>query len=494
MNAARPTSGLLSRCLRQSAPTGSSAPCRSFQTSAAKLKKRSRFKNIKASELGLTKPSATKAFAAQNFPDYTEQEKEFLREKYTPEQFEALEAGEAAIDPKDLTLQGRIRNDPYRFEYLEDFATVQPVIDAKPKQPIVPREAEFLGKKEWVDKYIDTLADHAETKMQDTIGKAVARALRKVKQTNPDKIDFTEEELVELENNPELRRKYIIEESDDGLWASAQAERKANPNAVIPGEEWWDKIDETFYEELEAEFEKDASPLVETDRLKVWKAIDNEVGSSALAPELGKVEGVKGQYKDVEDPEDQGLDSSGQYGDVKKALNFQMKEVLSILAKKLVSRSVSNQTRLGKIRSYSVMVVAGNSNGRLGLGMARSTDALIATVTAKLLALRNMRPIRRYENRTIFGTVEKKISGTVVKLEARPPGFGLRVSHRLFEMARLAGIHDLAGNIPRSKNPMNTVKAAFEALTNQPDPEQIAIGRGKKLVDVRKVYYGGSVY
>lgn len=41
---------------------------------------------------------------------------------------------------------------------------------------------------------------------------------------------------------------------------------------------------------------------------------------------------------------------------------------------------------------------------------------------------------------------------------------------------------------------MNSVKAAYQALTNQPDPEQIAIGRGKKLVDVRKVYYGGAVY
>ncbi|EEY19137.1 37S ribosomal protein S5 [Verticillium alfalfae VaMs.102] len=421
MNAARPTSGLLSRCLRQSAPTSSSAPCRSFQTSAAKLKKSS-----------------------------------------------SSRAGEPHR-PEDLTLQGQIRNDPYRFEYLEDFATVQPVIDAKPKQPIVPREAEFLGKKEWVDKYIDTLADHAETKMQDTIRQGRCAGTAQDESTSS-------------------RSRTM------GSGRALKPRRKANPNAVIPGEEWWDKIDETFYEELEAEFEKDASPLVETDRLKVWKAIDNEVGSSALAPELGKVEGVKGQYKDVEDPEDQGLDSSGQYGDVKKALNFKMKEVLSILTKKLVSRAVSNQTRLGKIRSYSVMVVAGNSNGRLGLGMAKSTDALIASTTARLLALRNMRPIRRYENRTIFGTVEKKISGTVVKLEARPPGFGLRVSHRLFEMARLAGIHDLAGNIPRSKNPMNTVKAAFEALTNQPDPEQIAIGRGKKLVDVRKVYYGGSVY
>lgn len=41
---------------------------------------------------------------------------------------------------------------------------------------------------------------------------------------------------------------------------------------------------------------------------------------------------------------------------------------------------------------------------------------------------------------------------------------------------------------------MNTVKATYQALTNQPDPEEIAKGRGKKLVDVRKVYYGGAVY
>lgn len=41
---------------------------------------------------------------------------------------------------------------------------------------------------------------------------------------------------------------------------------------------------------------------------------------------------------------------------------------------------------------------------------------------------------------------------------------------------------------------MNSVKACYQALTKQPDPETIAIGRGKKLVDVRKVYHGGAVY
>ena len=58
----------------------------------------------------------------------------------------------------------------------------------------------------------------------------------------------------------------------------------------------------------------------------------------------------------------------------------------------------------------------------------------------------------------------------------------------------MCGISDLAAKIPRSRNPMNTVKATIEALQNQPNPEDIAIGRGKKLVDARKVYYGGQVY
>ena len=58
---------------------------------------------------------------------------------------------------------------------------------------------------------------------------------------------------------------------------------------------------------------------------------------------------------------------------------------------------------------------------------------------------------------------------------------------------RAAGIHDISCRILRNGSPMNLVKATFQALHNQPDPEAIAIGRGKKLVDVRKVYYGGAV-
>lgn len=74
------------------------------------------------------------------------------------------------------------------------------------------------------------------------------------------------------------------------------------------------------------------------------------------------------------------------------------------------------------------------------------------------------------------------------------PGFGVRCQHLIFEMARAAGITDLAARVTRSRNKMNTVKATWQALLSQKLPEDIARARGKKLVDVRKVYYGGKVY
>lgn len=41
---------------------------------------------------------------------------------------------------------------------------------------------------------------------------------------------------------------------------------------------------------------------------------------------------------------------------------------------------------------------------------------------------------------------------------------------------------------------MNVVKAAFQALTSQRMPEEVARARGRKIVDVRGVYYGGVVH
>ena len=50
----------------------------------------------------------------------------------------------------------------------------------------------------------------------------------------------------------------------------------------------------------------------------------------------------------------------------------------------------------------------------------------------------------------------------------------------------------MAARVTRSRNKMNTIKAAYKALSEQRIPDEVARGLGKKLVDVRKVYYSGA--
>ncbi|CAI4212513.1 unnamed protein product [Parascedosporium putredinis] len=458
--------------------------------------RRQRFRSIKADKLGLTTPEKVDEFAKDAFPEYDEVGLEGLKQvyRYTPEQMEAVKAGEAAVNPRDLVLQGRVRDDKYRVPYLEDFSKVQPVIDLKAERKLDAKNYQWLSEQDFMDKLFEKMMDKSTENMQEAAAKAFKRSMERVKSAQGTEIDLTTQELEDMETWPELQKKYVLNEEEPGAEKAAkkaEASAAAVDHGTMSAEEakkLLEELVEDFSRSLDVKKGNTASSEIfdEDDRLNIT--------TSGNAPPLGKVPGVEGLYKHAADPEDEGLDDEGTYQYLKQVTGMSVRDILSLFTKTLVTRFVTNQTRLGKVRSSSVMVIAGNGNGRLGVGVAKSADFGTAAMAARMLAIRNMKPIRRYENRTIYGNVKQKVSGTVVELRARPPGFGLRVPFRLFEMCRAAGIHDISAVIPRSRSPMNTVKATFLALTNQPDPEEIAKGRGKKLVDVRKVYYGGSVY
>ncbi|XXG97195.1 hypothetical protein Hte_003490 [Hypoxylon texense] len=427
MSVARPARCLLSRRLAATVkPVAAPPQCHAPFHSSAQLaaRRKPRFKSIRAEEMGLVSPEKIEEYTKETFPQYTPEEIEVLKKRYTPEQMTALEAGEAAIDPKDLTIQGRMRNDPYRLPYLDDFSKIYPIIDKRPKTAPPPNpRARFM-----------TLEEHTED------------LSRRVEALIPKDVNFEGMSMQDVEK--------ILRERVD----------------------------------LEME---EAKYFLEPETL----TNSNGPSHSAVAPALGKkLAGVAGMYKAPIDPADEGKDDLGIYQDLKRRTGLSVREILAVVTKTLVIRRVSNQTRLGKIQRAWVMAIAGNGNGRLGVGVAKNVEMSVATLKARLLAIQNMRPIRRYEDRTIYGSVKGKVGATIVEIDARPPGFGLRASHRLFEIFRAVGIHDIAAKMPRSRNPMNSVKACIEALESQKDPNEIAVGRGKKMVDVRKVYYGGNVY
>ncbi|KAM3565453.1 hypothetical protein MY1884_000158 [Beauveria asiatica] len=517
MSVARPARSAL--CTRRIAPanaaptvavaiaTTTTTPlCRSFHSSAAiRAKKRpARFQNVKAEELGLMKPAKMAQFQKVYMPPYTDEQLERLRSKYTPAQVEAIQAGEAAIDTKDMLIQGRIRDDPYRPTYVEDYTTLDPRYDVLPEaaegEGAQPREHKWLDEQDWMDQFSKRLSELADRKTDTQLTRAMARALRRVKDAHgADMIDLTEEELVELEKNPDMLQKYLVADDSDAAEPSEDGATNNNNSLAQLTEAQVQKLDESIEAEWKLELQKLVEePGTDSGPSSIEMIEDGPAGltraETAEAPELGPVPGVAGRYNRGADPEDAGQDELGEYREIKRATGLRLAEIKALYCKILVLRHVSNQTRLGKIRSTSIVAIAGNGAGRLGLGVAKSTDNATAVVTAQMLAIRNMKAVRRYENRTIYGNATAKVGATVVELYNRPPGFGLRVPHRLFEMCRAVGLHDLAARMPRAKNPMNSVFATYQALMNQADPEEIARGRGKKLADARKVYYGGSVH
>lgn len=434
MSVARPARTLLGRCLASSrttvaatkTTTTTNLPAISshqFHTSSPRSKHKSRFRNVKAEELGLLKSSdKMDKFIKEKIPDYSAEEKAALREKYTPEQIAAIEAGEAAVDPKDIVVQGRLRNDPYRSNYIEDYTVLDPRYDIMPEVEGTPREVQWPDKSEWVDNYAMKMMKITDKKTSDQLTRAMVRALRRVKESQgEDFIDLTEAELQDIENDPDLIKRYVIAEDDPVPDANATGPEFMTRAQAMKLD---DAVDDAWKQELNKIAEFGSQAEIEPTNLELIE--DGPAGIdraySAEAPELGKVPGVEGLYKQALDPEDEGQDDSGKYQEIKRLTGMSLKEIRSLVTKSLVTRWVSNQTRLGKVRSTSVMAIAGNGNGRLGLGMAKSTEPGLAEETAQMLAIRNMKPIRRYENRTVYGNVSAKVSGTIVELMARPPG------------------------------------------------------------------------
>ena len=147
---------------------------------------------------------------------------------------------------------------------------------------------------------------------------------------------------------------------------------------------------------------------------------------SYLAPEIPVIDSLKPPEppKDEEDP-----DALKRDADVEEHIQrlirqtgFTRQQIRRFRVKNLVQHRVVNQTRMGKIQSLYYLSVAGNGKGLLGIGEGKATEPEAAKRQATFSAIRNMQPIPRYEERTIFGDVSGKVGATELVIMNRPPG------------------------------------------------------------------------
>lgn len=381
-----------------------------------------------------SRPEIMQRFKNKVSADYDDTDVELLEKRYTPEQLEALALGERVVPAEDLVLQGRMRNDPYRMRYIEDFSYVRPIVDKRDK---TGRPVDTSGR--WMT--------------PDEFGDDFIRAAEEISGADRDRGDdvdvkeayrLFQEMKTRMNSKPEgqqLTGADVSEAMDRVMGpVSGKGEGEGEGEIMAPEKEleMKDKIkaqlkklgldapnlDEADFDTLPPEMDTGTLTykyIVERNSLTGFDG-----GDTALAPTLpNKVPGVAGLYKAQMDAEDAALDPEGTYQELKSQTGLSIREIINLFnrhTKVLVRRYVSNQTRLGKIRSTYVLAITGNEDGWLGMGEAKSVESETATNKAKLAAIRNMQPIRRYENRTIYGNIEAKIGGTIVQLYTRPPG------------------------------------------------------------------------
>lgn len=359
MSVCRPARCLFSKAAGGSAIPKPSPPKRSFHCSAPRPARRRRPHYPSIKAEDL---QLLNQAAETSYPKYDSSETELLSKRYTPSQLAAIKAAESAIDSRDVYTQGQQRTDPWRLPYEDDLSEVDPVTD----------HAEKLGHR--------ALPDH---KSGFRRANAVERDAAIAQIANENLSKMYPDGMPEGKLNPTEQKRL------EGAMEAALTQAALDPRAI-------------YYSKNPKVVEALADPR-----------------HSIVLPDLPRLDNRMAKQtrrlstEEAEDPRQKRL---LQY------LGWDKEKLKTIRTKTLVSHGVTNQTRMGKIRSVYYLTIAGNQDGLLGVGEGKSVEPEEGRKQSIMAAIRNMKPVPRYENRTIFGSLEKKVGATKVLLYSRPPG------------------------------------------------------------------------
>jgi len=165
--------------------------------------------------------------------------------------------------------------------------------------------------------------------------------------------------------------------------------------------------------------------------------------------------------------------------------NHRQEKVSDGLEKKMVYLNpITKVTKGGKTMRYDALMVVGDKNGKVGVGLAKALDVTQAIEKATLAAKKNMINVC-IDGTTVPHDVIGKFGTTKVLMMPSPEGKGIIAGGAVRVVVELAGIKDITTKLYGSNNPVNCVKAAFEGLKALRSAEAIAALRGKTVEEIR---------
>ncbi len=138
----------------------------------------------------------------------------------------------------------------------------------------------------------------------------------------------------------------------------------------------------------------------------------------------------------------------------------------------------------GRHLSFNAVVVVGDGEGHVGVGLGKANSVPDAVRKGAAAARKNLLTVPR-NGTTIPHEVVAKFGGSIVMLKPASPGTGVIAGGSVRAVVELAGVTDILTKVRRSTNPVNVVKATFKGLSELKDPQE-EIAKRKRLVETMK--------
>ena len=155
------------------------------------------------------------------------------------------------------------------------------------------------------------------------------------------------------------------------------------------------------------------------------------------------------------------------------------------LQEKLVALNrVSKTVKGGRISRFAALMVVGDGNGHVGVGLGKAAEVPEAIRKGIEDAKKNMITVS-LKGTTIPHEVVGVFGAGKVLLKPAAPGTGIIAGGKVRMVLEAAGIKNIRAKCLRSNNPTNVVKATMEGLKELRTAEEVAKIRNISVEQVK---------